>query len=125
MKVEKLLKTSLVLMLASSFVLAGPPSPGVKTFTQPDGTQFDGVLNGGSSFNWIESNGAIIKNNREDKFYYKAVVDANNSLKLTKEKPAQKVNGVKKGIKDHSLSINDRKKLNKLYKKDKAEKGPR
>lgn len=130
MNIEKLLlKTSLALMLASSFVLAGPAFPGTRVFTQPDGTTFEGNLKGDSSFNWIESDGAIVKNNPADKFYYKATIGADNSLRLSNQKPAKKVDGISrsgsKALKKHDVSADDRNKLKNLHKKARQGNGPR
>mgnify|MGYP007043492829 CR=1 FL=1 len=125
----KILKIIILIMLVKSFVFAGPAFPGVRTFTQPDGTKFEGVLKGDSSFHWIESDGSIIIMNPTDKFYYKATIDANNSLNLTSEKPANKTSEISasSGIEDkkHDVSQEDRKKLYKLYKKSKVGNYPR
>lgn len=126
---KRLLKTVLTVILLSSFAIAGPAFPGTRTFTQPDGTTFEGNLKGDSSFHWIESDGNIVIVNPDDKFYYNAVIGADNSLKLTNQKPAVKADGVfqSNGItqKKHDVSADDRKKLRNLYKKSKTGNHPR
>ncbi len=66
---------------------------GIIIFTQPDGTQFEGVLRGDSSFHWIESNSKVVMFNKEDHFYYNATLNASSKLQMTKEKPVTKKDG--------------------------------
>jgi len=86
---KKLLKYIIPIMIVT-LMEASPARDGLITFTQPDGTEFEGVLKGDSSFHWIESNSKIVMYNSEDKFYYNATLSANNKLEFTKEKPIQK-----------------------------------
>ena len=69
--IKILLKLLIMSLLINSSAMAMPAVQGVRTFTQPDGTQFEGVLKGNAQFNWIESNGEIVKYNPTDKNYYK------------------------------------------------------
>ena len=86
---KKLLKYIIPIMIVT-LMEASPARDGLITFTQPDGTEFEGVLKGDSSFHWIESNSKVVMYNSEDKFYYNATLSANNKLEFTKEKPIQK-----------------------------------
>ena len=63
---------------------------GLITFTQPDGTEFEGYLKGDASFHWIESNSHVILYNADDKFYYNAELSKTGELKISKEKPESK-----------------------------------
>jgi len=81
-------KIVLLLVIFINIVYAAPAREGVKLFHQPDGTLFEGVLRGDSSLHWIESNGKIVINNPEDKFYYNARV-SEKGFSLTSEKPQQ------------------------------------
>lgn len=130
MNIEKLLlKAIFILMMASSFAVAGQAISGNRTFTQPDGTKFEGILKGDSSFHWIESNGNVVVYNAEDKFYYKAVIDINKGLMLTNEKPAVKINGLSSSstgvTKKHDVTQDDRKNLYFFYKKSKSRSHPK
>jgi hypothetical protein len=125
----KTLKTLLSLALLSSILLAGPAITGTRTFTQPDGTEFEGVLKGDSSFHWIESEGNAVVYDPKDKFYYKATIDKDKGLTPTKEKPNVKaqnkssaINGV---VKKHDVAESDKKSLKELYKKSKTGNYPR
>jgi len=129
MKYNKLLKVFFTLTLLSSILIAGPAIRGTRTFTQPDGTKFEGVLKGDSSFHWIESNGNAVVYNQNDKFYYKATIDEEKGLIPTNQKPDVKVenmspslNGVKK---NHDVTEDDKKSLKELYKKSKVGNYPR
>lgn len=103
-------------------------SPAIKrqiTFTQPDGTTFEGRLHGDASFHWIESNGDVVIYNPEDKYYYKAVVDKDKGLVMTKNKAftAQILSGLNAVKKD--LTQDDKETLYILYKKSKTSNHPR
>ena len=125
---KRLLKALLLLMLASSLSFAAPAVEGELTFTQPDGTQFKGLLKGDSAMHWIESNGDIIIANPKDKFYYKARLSKDNTLVLTTEKPraissavVQKSAAQKRSSAAHTVSQEQRKSLTQLYKNAKTE----
>lgn len=83
-------KSIIALITLLSTLNASPARSGAHTFTQPDGTQFEGVLRGDSSFHWIESDSKVVMYNKEDKFYYNAALNANKKLQMTKEKPVSK-----------------------------------
>ena len=85
-----ILKFTIMLITLLSILNAAPARTGKHTFTQPDGTQFEGVLRGDSSFHWIESNSKVVMFNEEDNFYYNTALNANNKLQMTEEKPAIK-----------------------------------
>lgn len=123
MKTRLFLKIILTLALTSSFSFAGPAISGTRTFTQPDGTKFEGVLKGDSSFHWIESNSEVVIYNPQDKFYYKAIIDINKGLILTNKKPLVKVDNISQSSpltkKQHKLAEKDNKNIYILYKKSK------
>ncbi|WP_373003673.1 hypothetical protein [Sulfurimonas sp.] len=125
----KILKTLLSLTLLSSILLAGPAITGTRIFTQPDGTKFEGVLKGDSSFHWIESDGNAVVYDPKDKFYYKATIDKDKGLIPTKEKPNIKVDNkssaINENTKKHDISKEDKKSLKELYKKSKTGNYPR
>ena len=124
MKNNILLKIFLTLACLNGFVLAGPAITGIRTFTQPDGTKFEGILKGDSSFHWIESNGKVVIYNPEDKFYYEAIIDTTKGLMLSTNKPVIKNNTLLQAnaLHDvkHKLSKDDKDKLFILYKKSKT-----
>jgi len=96
-----LLKYILLVIMIITLAEASSARRGVMTFTQADGTKFEGILKGDSAFHWIESNAKVVLYNQKDKFYYYADVNENNELVLTNEKPivkhikiSQQVSGV-------------------------------
>ena len=125
----KTLKLLISLILFSSILLAGPAITGTRTFTQPDGTTFEGVLKGDSSFNWIESDGSAVVYNPKDKFYYKATIDKDKGLIPTKEKPNKKIenksSSINGTVKKHDVKEDDKKSLKELYKRSKTGNYPR
>lgn len=113
----------IILLFVLSFSLnAGLPIEGKRVFTQPDGTQFEGFLKGDSAFHWIESDGSIVTYNPKDKFYYKALVDSEKGLVLTKEKPNVLKN--RRSLQIHKISDEDKKNLRSLSQKIKEGKHP-
>ncbi len=125
MSIKKLLvKVIGTLLLVNTFVVAGPAISGVRTFTQPDGTQFEGILKGDSSFHWIESEGSIVIVNPEDKFYHKAIINIENKITITNEKPTIIQSNMSESSAriplKHEVTDNKRKKLNQLYKNSKT-----
>jgi hypothetical protein len=123
MKIGKLLlKVFFALMFLNTLGFAAEAMPGVDTFTQPDGSKFEGVLKGDSAFNWIESNGNVILYNKADKFYYKAIYDADKGFVLTNVKPQEVIaaktfaNQAPKIESNHSVSkaLKDHKKRQKI-----------
>lgn len=108
------LKFILIVMTLLSTLNATQARSGQHTFTQPDGTEFEGVLRGDSSFHWIESNKNVVLYNPEDKFYYNATLNANKRLQMSKEKPATKrkidtslVSGLTTVSKETSHTVDD------------------
>jgi len=81
------LKYILPIIMITTLAEASSARGGVLTFTQADGTQFEGVLRGDSAFHWIESNSKIVMYNSEDKYYYYATLNAQNKFELTGQKP--------------------------------------
>jgi hypothetical protein len=112
-----------ILLLVNTFVAAGPAISGVRTFTQPDGTKFEGVLKGDSSFHWIESEGSIVIVNPQDKFYHKAIINTENKISIMSEKPTIIQNNMSEASPripaNHEVTNEKRKKLNQLYKNSK------
>lgn len=120
---KNLFNIILVLALLNTLSIAGPAISGTRLFTQPDGTQFEGILKGDSSFHWIESNGNVVIYNPQDKFYYEATIDIDKGLILTNNKPEAKVNGISTSsslTKKHKVADGNKKILHILYKKAKT-----
>ncbi len=116
-------KTLIAIIFLGTLLYAAPARGGVKTFTQPDGTTFQGLLRGDSSFHWIESNQEIVLFNKEDKFYYNAIIDETGSLKLSKKRV---MNGVHRSVQNsivsassHRVSSDLKASLEKLYRASK------
>jgi len=84
------LKYTIVTMLMVITLNAMPARGGLLTFTQADGTKFEGYLKGDSAFHWIESDSKVVLYNKNDKSYYNAKVNAKGDLELTNTKPAAK-----------------------------------
>ncbi len=124
---KRLLKIFFLLLLSQAIVLGSVALSRVKTFTQPDGTKFEGVLKGNSSFHWIESYGNIIKYSSQDKYYYKAIFNDNNELILTKEKPNfQKTSKIRSLNKiEHHLSEDKNTKIQNIQKNHRNSNFPR
>ena len=124
----KILLTLLTALLISSTLLfAGPARGGVLTFSQPDGTTFQGYLKGTSAFNWIESEGKVIKYNQDDKFYHIAIFDSNNSLVLTDNLPTSYMKNAPSRLatpKSHSVASKTSKKLMNLYNQKRTDSSP-
>jgi hypothetical protein len=125
----KFIKIFLTLFLFSTAAFSTQALQRTVTFTQPDGTKFQGAYKGDAAFHWIESEGSVVVYNPKDKYYYKAVVDKTKGLLMTSEKPAplstkltglNVVNSVKK-----TLSDTDRTNLRILQKKAKSGNYPR
>jgi len=118
------IKILLTLTLLNTLTVAAPAISGTRTFTQPDGTRFEGILKGDSSFHWIESNGHIVICNPDDKFYYKAILDIEKGLVLTNTKPEIKIDNLSASSslepKKHDITQDDKDNLYILYKKSKT-----
>jgi len=129
----KLFFKLILVIVFSSIVNASPARSGLHIFTQADGTQFEGVLKGDSSFHWIESNSKVVFYNSKDKFYYYADFNANHELILTNEKPKlkhtemiQRVSGVISSKENSYLIDSDTKKaLQKMQNKSRKGHHPR
>jgi len=124
----------LMLVIVFSMILnAAPARSGVHTFTQADGTQFEGILKGDSAFHWIESNARVVLYNPADKFYYYADFNANHELVLTNKKPElkqkkvpQQVSGIistKENL--HLVDNNTKKALQKMQEESRKGHRPR
>jgi len=128
-RLKYLLKITLLLTLTSSFLLASQARPGTRVFTQPDGTKFEGILRGDSSFHWIESRGEVVLYNPNDKFYYKAKVDAQNNLVRSSQKPSVREGSLSSVVStqkvEHKVSPATKEALQKLHKKSKTGNYPR
>jgi hypothetical protein len=124
-----LLKIILIFVLFQVMLFSSQAIQKKRVFTQPDGTKFEGILKGDSSFHWIESGGDIVIYNKEDKFYHKAIIDKDKGLIITKEKPVVKLDNIltSKALvpKKHDVSKQDRQNLYILYKKSKTGNYPR
>ena len=93
----KILTTLFVVILLSGAVFGAPALDRKITFTQPDGTQFEGKQKGDASFHWIQSGSDIVIYNPNDKYYYKAIVDKEKGIIPTTKKMGQgsvKVQGI-------------------------------
>ena len=67
------------LLLSSLSVWAVPAAPGVRTFTQPDGSTFEGHLRGDEFFNWVETRESrVAVKNRTSGFFEFAVIREEN-----------------------------------------------
>ena len=91
---------------------AAPARGGLITFTQPDGTTFEGFLKGDSTFNWIESGSNVVMYSKEDNFYYNAEVDKNGKLVMTKKRPSK--SKTYKSTRASSLTKQEKQKLHQL-----------
>lgn len=87
-KMKTFFKYFTLMILLISFLQAAPARGGVHTFTQPDGSTFQGYLKGDAAFHWIESHGKVVLFNPQDKFYYNAQINAQKRFELSKEKPS-------------------------------------
>jgi len=126
MKIQKIL---LILLMLNTFLMSAQAHKGVKLFTQPDGTKFEGVLRGDSSFHWIQSSGNIVVYSPSDKYYYIAKFDEVKGLILTDTKPT--ISSLKyspsrsKSINQHIISNADKQNIYLMYKKSKVGNYPR
>jgi len=100
------IRAILVSLLVLTGLNAAPARGGLITFTQPDGTTFEGLLKGDSSFHWIQSGQNIVLYNSKDKFYYNAKVDENGNLVVGKIKPSRS-STMQRAVSVHSNESND------------------
>ena len=125
----KILFTVLAALLTTStLLLGGPARGGILTFTQVDGTTFQGYLRGTSAFNWIESNGEIVKYNKDDKLYHIAIFDANDSLVITDKLPSSSIANAPSRLstpKKHAITSATSKKLQNLYRQKHTASAPK
>lgn len=116
---------TLITLLISS-LQAAPARGGVHTFTQPDGSTFQGYLKGDAAFHWIESSGKVVLFNPKDKFYYNAQINAQKRFELSKEKPSGVRAYSKRGPMLHMVDSNKTKAiLEKLQKESRVGPHPR
>ena len=129
------LQLILFLLLSTSFLEAAPARGGVLTFTQSDGTKFEGLLKGDSSFHWVESHGKVVMYNSKDKLYYNASFDEVGQLVISKDRPKAKNEIPKtsrsfriaeqKSVTLHAVSNSDMNALLKMQKNAKRGNHPR
>ena len=127
-KIKFIFKVCLIGLFMESLSLAGPALSGERSFTQPDGTKFQGELKGDSSFHWIESKGEIVIYNPKDKYYYKASINAENKLQMSNEKPSTPSRVTAFGetrASQKELPLNAKKALETLREKSKVGNYPR
>jgi len=86
---NKFFKYIALFLLLLSSLNASPARGGMITFTQADGSKFQGYLRGDSAFHWIESDSHVVLYNAKDKYYYNAVVNENGNLECTTQRPAK------------------------------------
>ena len=124
---SKIIRIVLLIVITTIALNASMALSKTKPFMQPDGTEFQGVLKGNSSFHWIESNGEIIKYNPKDKFYYKSIFDEVGNLVFSKERAGtlsvKKSSSLKKI--EHKVSQDKSLKLQKIQKSRRSIKYPR
>jgi len=92
-------------------------------FTQSDGTTFYGYLKGTSAFNWIQSDGKIVKYNFKDKNYYIANFNNKGELVLSNIKITNFKNNIlkSKSLLKTKISKENKDKLHKLFIKRKMQ----
>jgi hypothetical protein len=83
-------KTIITILFIGSLLHAAPARKGVITFTQADGSKFQGILKGDSSFHWIESNSQVVLYNKQDKFYYEATINDSGKLSLSSKRAGER-----------------------------------
>ena len=123
---QKIITLFILTLLGTTLLWSAPARGGVMSFTQADGSTFQGILKGDASFHWIESNGEIVLFNRVDSNYYKAKV-VDGSLVITEEKA--NLQRSKRAVafteeaneKRHTVSQEKREALNMMHKN--AQKG--
>ena len=97
---------------------AAPARAGVLTFTQADGSTFQGLLKGNAAFHWIESEGEVVLYNPKDGNYYRAEV-INNTLQMSREKVAGAKHAKARTLHgregSHRVSQKEREALERLY----------
>ena len=101
---KQIIKYFIMIVLLSTLLESAPARGGLHTFTQPDGTTFQGLLKGDASFHWIESNGKVVMYDPKSKFYFNAKVNAKNQLELSDEKPSTVLKKLSSSQKAPSLS---------------------
>ena len=105
---------------------AAPARGGVHTFTQPDGSTFQGYLKGDAAFHWIESHSRVIFFNPKDNFYYYAKISAEKRFELSQEKPSGRQRSSKQAPSRSSVDANETKAiLKKLQKESRMAPHPR
>lgn len=103
-------------------VYAGVAFQTVRTYTQPDGTSFQGTVKGLAQVHWIETiNGDIVKYHFDKKAYYEIDFDDAGKIIYTKEylkKEIQRSMSIQNGEKKRNLTDKEKSlKLKKMIKK--------
>lgn len=119
---KKVVSIFIGIVTLSTLSMASQASKGVKIFKQADGSTFYGVLHGDSAFNWIESDGKIVKYNHLDKSYHIVTLDDKGDLVMTPNKPSsitKKSSSLFKTAKNtslHTINKEQRLQINKISK---------
>lgn len=108
-----MIRIFLFFMTTLSLLWSAPALSRVKTFTQPDGTEFEGILKGNSALHWIESDGEIIVADPKDGFYKRAII-RDNKLIPTDQKPLSRMKRSSRLKHNHALSKEKRDALRRL-----------
>ena len=114
---KNIIKILTLFILLGTLLNAAPVRGGLITFTQPDGSTFEGYLKGDSTFNWIESGSNVVMYSQEDNFYYNAEVSKSGKLVMSKEKPSNAK--TYKSARAYSVTKQEEKNLHKLDKNTK------
>ena len=112
-----MLRTIISIFLIGSLLQAAPARGGIMTFTQPDGSTFQGILKGDSSFHWIESENKVVLFNSKDKFYYNASFDKTGNVKLVSKRleTSKRMRKAPLSAQAHSVSSNMKDLIHQLY----------
>jgi len=127
---KQIIKIITMMLLINNLVYAAPARGGVRTFEQPDGTTFSGVLKGDAAFHWIESDAALVVFNPKDKFYYNAKIAEDGTIELIGRKMNKKMKNAsalnsKAGTKVHTVSASTHKALMKRVRESRKGNYPR
>ena len=114
---HRIFQLILGVLFVGTLLQAAPARNGVKTFTQPDGSTFQGILKGDSSFHWIESENKVVLFNAKDKFYYNASFDKTGNVKLVSKRleSSKRMRKAPLSAQAHSVSSNMKGLIHQLY----------